>query len=359
MSLVLHPRNPYAPTVHMNVRMFVAHAPARADDDVWWFGGGMDLTPYYGFAEDAIALPPRVPRRAGAVRRRRPRAIQAMVRRVLLPQAPQRAARHRRHLLRRSRRRRLRALLRAHAKRRRPLPRRLCADPRAPPGHAVRRARARLPGVSPRPLRRVQSRLGSRHAVRPAVERAHRGDPDVASAGGANGATTGRPQPGTPEARSPRIFSWPRIGSMTSESSDRRDDAHLTETQVASRGCSTAPAARAPRHRAAARRRHRTREYIVHPGAVLIVPVLPTAARRSCASFAIRAAESSSSFRPASSTRARPRSPPRSASSREEAGYTAARWTALGAIHPVVGYSDEAIEFYVAEGLTHVGAQAR
>ena len=55
MSLVLHPRNPYAPTVHLNVRMFVAHAPqGRRGDDVWWFGGGMDLTPYYGFAEDAV-----------------------------------------------------------------------------------------------------------------------------------------------------------------------------------------------------------------------------------------------------------------------------------------------------------------
>jgi coproporphyrinogen III oxidase len=47
VSLVLHPRNPYAPTVHLNVRMFVAHAPAGAQpaDDAWWFGGGMDLTP--------------------------------------------------------------------------------------------------------------------------------------------------------------------------------------------------------------------------------------------------------------------------------------------------------------------------
>jgi len=53
VSLVLHPRNPYAPTVHLNVRMFVAHA-AGADDDAWWFGGGMDLTPYYGFEEDAV-----------------------------------------------------------------------------------------------------------------------------------------------------------------------------------------------------------------------------------------------------------------------------------------------------------------
>ncbi len=46
VSLVLHPRNPYCPTVHMNVRCFAA-------GDAWWFGGGMDLTPYYGFEEDA------------------------------------------------------------------------------------------------------------------------------------------------------------------------------------------------------------------------------------------------------------------------------------------------------------------
>ena len=54
VSLVMHPRNPYVPTVHMNVRFLVA---TRADDPnaspIWWFGGGMDLTPYYGFEEDA------------------------------------------------------------------------------------------------------------------------------------------------------------------------------------------------------------------------------------------------------------------------------------------------------------------
>ena len=53
VSLVLHPRNPYCPTVHMNVRMFMARK-ADAADDVWWFGGGMDLTPYYGFEKDAV-----------------------------------------------------------------------------------------------------------------------------------------------------------------------------------------------------------------------------------------------------------------------------------------------------------------
>ncbi|MCS3903999.1 coproporphyrinogen III oxidase [Methylohalomonas lacus] len=51
VSLVMHPRNPYVPTSHMNVRFFNA---TRADaEPVWWFGGGYDLTPYYGFAEDA------------------------------------------------------------------------------------------------------------------------------------------------------------------------------------------------------------------------------------------------------------------------------------------------------------------
>jgi coproporphyrinogen III oxidase len=54
VSLVLHPRNPYAPTVHMNLRVFAALAAGDASAAVWWFGGGMDLTPYYGFEEDAI-----------------------------------------------------------------------------------------------------------------------------------------------------------------------------------------------------------------------------------------------------------------------------------------------------------------
>jgi coproporphyrinogen III oxidase len=54
VSLVFHPLNPYVPTVHMNVRFFVAKAQHADEEDIWWFGGGMDLTPYYGFEDDCI-----------------------------------------------------------------------------------------------------------------------------------------------------------------------------------------------------------------------------------------------------------------------------------------------------------------
>jgi len=52
ISLIIHPRNPYAPTMHANLRFFIAEKPGA--DPVWWFGGGFDLTPYYGFEEDAV-----------------------------------------------------------------------------------------------------------------------------------------------------------------------------------------------------------------------------------------------------------------------------------------------------------------
>ncbi|HIG02190.1 MAG TPA: oxygen-dependent coproporphyrinogen oxidase [Myxococcales bacterium] len=56
ISLIVHPRNPYAPTCHANFRFFIATPPAEGTnpEPVWWFGGGFDLTPYYGFDEDAI-----------------------------------------------------------------------------------------------------------------------------------------------------------------------------------------------------------------------------------------------------------------------------------------------------------------
>ena len=165
----------------MNVRFFVA--TKDGEEPVWWFGGGMDLTPYYGFdARMCVHFHRTCKRCAGALRRRRPSALQEVVRRLLLPQAPQRTARHRRHLLRRPQRRRLRALLRSDPGSRQRLHRRLPADLAKRRRDALRRARARFPGLPPRPLRRIQPGLGPRHAVRPAIGRPHRIDPDVAAA---------------------------------------------------------------------------------------------------------------------------------------------------------------------------------
>lgn len=52
VSVVIHPKNPYAPTTHANVRFFLAEK--AGEPPIWWFGGGFDLTPYYGFGEDCI-----------------------------------------------------------------------------------------------------------------------------------------------------------------------------------------------------------------------------------------------------------------------------------------------------------------
>ena len=52
VSLVLHPENPFIPTAHANVRFFIAEEQGK--NPIWWFGGGFDLTPYYGFDEDAV-----------------------------------------------------------------------------------------------------------------------------------------------------------------------------------------------------------------------------------------------------------------------------------------------------------------
>ena len=52
ISVVCHPKNPHIPTVHLNVRLFIAYS--KESIPIWWFGGGFDMTPYYGYEEDAI-----------------------------------------------------------------------------------------------------------------------------------------------------------------------------------------------------------------------------------------------------------------------------------------------------------------
>jgi coproporphyrinogen III oxidase len=54
VSVVIHPRNPYVPTAHANVRFFIAYPKNKEQKPIWWFGGGFDLTPYFSFREDSL-----------------------------------------------------------------------------------------------------------------------------------------------------------------------------------------------------------------------------------------------------------------------------------------------------------------
>ena len=151
---------------------------------MWWFGGGMDLTPYYGFEEDA-------------------RHFHATCKNALDPFGADYYPRFKKwcdeyfHLKHRNEPRGIGGIffddlaerdfensfslgaVRSATISSPPTSRSSSAE-----GASLRRARARLPGLPPRPLRRVQPGLRPRHAVRPAVGRAHRIDPDVAAAGG-------------------------------------------------------------------------------------------------------------------------------------------------------------------------------
>jgi ADP-ribose pyrophosphatase len=144
---------------------------------------------------------------------------------------------------------------------------------------------------------------------------------------------------------------------MIDDTGTPRDDTHLAEVAVSSEPVFDGlllhvrrDVVRLPDGTAA------TREYIVHPGAVLMVPVLADGRLVVERQFRYPVGRVFLEF-PAG--KLDPGETALATAQRElieEAGYRAATWTWLGVIHPVVGYSNESIEFYVAEGLTHVGA---
>ena len=116
----MHPRNPYAPTSHMPT-CACSWRTNPMETPVFWFGGGMDLTPYYGFEEDAMHFHQTCKNALAPFGSDSASEIQKMVRRIFFPQTPQRTARRGRHLFRRFERAGFRHLLRYPAKRGRPL----------------------------------------------------------------------------------------------------------------------------------------------------------------------------------------------------------------------------------------------
>ena len=145
---------------------------------------------------------------------------------------------------------------------------------------------------------------------------------------------------------------------MSAEPPRSADDAHLIEARVSSETVFQGSllqvrrdTVRLPDGQLA------KREYIVHPGAVLVVPVLPDGRLVIERQFRYPLGRVFIEF-PAG--KLDPGEPPLATAQRElieEAGYAAAQWTRLGVIHPLLSYSTEAIDLYVATGLTHVGAK--
>ncbi len=136
------------------------------------------------------------------------------------------------------------------------------------------------------------------------------------------------------------------------------DDAHLIETKITSEQVFDGKllhvrrdAVRLPDGGVA------TREYVVHPGAVLIVPVLPDGRFVVERQYRYPVGQVFIEFPAGKLDPGEAELATAQRELAEEAGYAAARWTPLGRIHSVVGYSNEAIDFYVAEELTHVGAK--
>ena len=134
-------------------------------------------------------------------------------------------------------------------------------------------------------------------------------------------------------------------------------DAHLTETKVTSESVFDGKLLRVRRDTVRLPDGSlATREYVVHPGAVLIVPVLPDGRLVVERQFRYPVGAVFLEFPAGKLDPGESELGTAQRELAEEAGYVATTWTPLGRIHSVVGYSDETIDFFVAEGLAHVGA---
>ncbi len=140
--------------------------------------------------------------------------------------------------------------------------------------------------------------------------------------------------------------------------SAKRDDAHLIETKVASEAVFDGKllhvkrdTVRLPDGKLA------TREHIVHPGAVLIVPVLPDGRLVVERQYRYPLDRVFIEFPAGKLDPGEAELETAKRELREEAGYTAATWTPLATIHTLISYTNEKIDLYIAEGLTHVGAK--
>jgi len=137
-----------------------------------------------------------------------------------------------------------------------------------------------------------------------------------------------------------------------------RDDSHLIETRLASEHVYDGNLLLVRRDRVRLPSgREATREYVVHPGAVLVVPVLPDGRLVLERQFRYPVGRVMLEFPAGKIDRHETPIATAQRELREEAGYTAGVWQRMGTIHPEIGYSTEAIELYLATDLTHVGAQ--